>query len=295
MTPQDLYGRYASTIFGAPAQSYQPNFNTGMSPEQQQQIGAQTDFFTQNNPIGLPNGQQFDMGEGGLPTYEDPVDADGNPWEPTIEDPFQPVEDPFQPVEDPFQPVEDPYYPEPDPFPIDQPVDQPVEQPVEQPVGGPGLIGGPGYGDIPSEQPVVEPPAEQNPFIPPEATGPVEMPIMGDPIFNQPEQYPDPGQSPVYDLGPDGAYHRIDMPGAFMPTYDSTQFQPTATAFGGGLLGQPGITQAQRGQLPRDQFGQLQSRLDTARRLMQPGGLPRDEFGQLTQPRIRPTRGAPRR
>jgi hypothetical protein len=152
------------------------------------------------------------------------------------------------------------------------------------------------------------------------------MPIMGDPMFNPPELVPPdemrggPGY-PVYNPypqpepypEPDG--FRYDFPNGRMPNIMDEYFksgqdpnfdpfrtdpvatpdfnlftpsQPLATAVNGGVTGQ-------RGQLPRDQFGQLQSRLDTARRFMQPGGQPRDQFGQLTQPRIRPTRGGPQR
>ena len=56
-TPQDLYNQYANTIFGDPTQGYTPTQATqgnpsvsigfGMSPEQQAQIQAQTNFYTQ--------------------------------------------------------------------------------------------------------------------------------------------------------------------------------------------------------------------------------------------------------
>ena len=47
-SPQDMYNTYASQIFGAPGSSYQPNFGAPMG------MGA--------SPIGLPNGQQLDLG-----------------------------------------------------------------------------------------------------------------------------------------------------------------------------------------------------------------------------------------
>jgi hypothetical protein len=46
MTPQNLYNQYSSVIFGTPGQSYQPNFQREITPEQQAQIAAQRDFFT---------------------------------------------------------------------------------------------------------------------------------------------------------------------------------------------------------------------------------------------------------
>ena len=307
MSPQSLSGQYASNIFGTPAASYQPDFNGGPG---QTTFNNGSDLALMGNPFGLPNGQQFDMSEDQLPGY-DPYQPEPDPG-PYIDDgidyrdpaldnePYYPEPDPYQPPEDPFQPgpepapIEDPFQPgpEPEPGPIDQPVN-----------GGPGLTGGPGYGDQPVDNPVVEPPPVDNPFIPgpepePIDNGPVPMPIMGDPIFNQPEPV---YEQPVYGPGgppqeplpaPDDNYFN---PGDYSPYADF--FQPTAVAMpGANVNAAQSINPYSRG-LPRDQFGQLQSRLDTARRFMQPGqpGPAKDQFGQLTTPMIRPPRGTARR
>jgi hypothetical protein len=132
MSPQQMYSNYSNTVFGNQPQQQQIQASTGTTPEQQAQIKAQTDFFTQTlppagmtpgNALGGPGtAQTGDLQFGArldpvqqAPQYQGPGSAQ---WNPTTQA--------WDRTDTGQQPI------------TAQPVGQPLGQPTSSPITLPG-------------------------------------------------------------------------------------------------------------------------------------------------------------